>query len=235
MNVKITETSDAIVYTVTEQGTVTPDTLTGMFYQCRDGVYSKSIPKDRLMFPHDLCRMESQYNAFIAQELQPGGRRREDLDRALMWLVSEFRQRQITWWLAGSCALYVRGIAVQPHDLDIMTTKTEIVKIRDVVFPYIVEPFHHVEDWVVKGFGVLDYGYRIDVAFDPEDRVDAEGPVDFGPYAAQHVECVAWQGESIKVPPLALHLRSNEIRGRHERVAQIRRYLSQTDGPFIDA
>lgn len=227
MNVKITETPESIEYTVIDPGSATEAMLTGMFYQCKDGRYSKSYPRDRLMFMHDVRQMERNYNAFIARELQPENRPIEDLRLALQWIAAEFQHAQIAWWLTGSAALYVRGIAVHPHDVDVMTFKTEIEKVRNAVFPHIVEPFHHVQDWVVKGFGVVDYHYRIDIAFEPEDWVDGQGSLDFGPYAQQHLETVRWERFSIKVPPLTLHLRSNELRGRQDRVEQISRYIQK--------
>jgi hypothetical protein len=227
MNVNITETAEHIAYTVIDPGSTTEAMLTGMFYRCQDGRYSKSFPRERLMFPHDLPQMERNYNAYVLRELQPERRPIADLALALEWIAAEFQHAQIDWWLTGSAALYVRGIEVHPHDIDVMTFKTEIAKIRNVVFPYIVEPFHHVQGWVVKGFGVVDYHYRIDVAFEPEDWVDGQEPLDFGPYAQQHLETVLWQGFSIKVPPLVLHLRSNELRGRQDRVEQIAKHLLQ--------
>lgn len=225
MNVNITETAESIEYTVIDPGVATEAMLTEMFYHCQDGRYAKSYPRDRLMFAHDVAQMERNYNAFIRRELQSEGRSLADLMLALRWICTEFQKHQIDWWLTGSSALYVRGIAVHPHDIDVMTFKTEIDKIRKVVFPYIVEPFHHVQEWVVKGFGVVDYHYRIDVAFEPEDWVDGQERLDFGPYAQQHLETVRWQGFSVKVPPLALHLRSNELRGRQDRVEHIVNHL----------
>jgi hypothetical protein len=131
----------------------------------------------------------------------------------------------VRWWLAGSGALYVRGLKVKPHDLDVMTYKTEIEALRELVLPHTVEPFHHVTGWVVRGFGVVNYRYRIDFAFEPEDWVDGQGPLDFGPYAEAHIELVNWHGHEILVPPIELHIAPNEARGRQERVALIREYL----------
>ena len=227
MKVRLTETPATIEYTVLEQGDVSNETLQGMFYTLQDGQYHKGYPKDRLMFAHDLARLETNYNAYLPHELHQENRTLADLDVALLWVISEFKKRDIRWWLTGSGALYVRGMAVKPHDLDVMTFGSEITAIREVVTPYIVEPFHHVTGWVVKGFGILNYGYRIDVAFEPEEWVDGNGPADFGPYAQANLEPITWQGETILVPPIELQLKSNELRGRDERVKQIRQYMGK--------
>lgn len=74
---------------------------------------------------------------------------------------------------------------------------------------------------MVRGFGVVDLGYRVDYAFDPELWVDKPEPVDFGPDAAAHTREITWHGRKIRVPPLELHLPANRVRGRASVVAQI--------------
>lgn len=227
MKAHIAETPEQIEYIIIDRDDVSDETLPEMFYTLQNGQYRKGYPKDRLMFPHDLTQLESNYNAYLPDELNQERRTLAKLDTALHWVITEFKNQNIRWWLTGSGALYVRGLAVKPHDLDVMTFKSEIAAIREIVTPYIVEPFHHVTGWVVKGFGVINYGYRIDVAFEPEEWVDDNGPADFGPYAQKHLETVTWQGETVLVPPIELQLKSNEVRGRNERVAQIRHYMDK--------
>jgi len=226
MKIQICETEEQVQFRVIEREGLSDDTLQAMFYGLQVGVWSKSYPRAALMFPQDLVRMEANFNAYIESELHQERRSLADLDAALEWLCAEFEQRGVRWWLAGSGALYARGLAVKPHDLDVMLEKSEIEKIRAMVAPYIVEPFHHVTGWVVKGFGVVDYRYRIDFAFEPEEWVDGQGPVDFGPYARERVELVTWRGHEILVPPIELQIAPNEARGRSERVDLIRQYLA---------
>ena len=228
MKVHIAETAENIEFTVLERADVSDETLQGMFYALQDGVWTKGIPKDRLMFPQDLAQMERNHNAYLETELHQEKRTPANLEAALEWVCAEGQRRGIRWWLTGSGALYARGLAVKPHDLDVMTFKSEIEKIRELVGPYIVEPFHHVTGWVVKGFGVVDYRYRLDFAFEPEEWVDGQGPVDFGPYAQAHLEPIVWRGYKILVPPIELQIMPNEARRRHERVALIREYIEST-------
>lgn len=227
MKIQIHETDEEIRFRIIECEGLSDETLQAMFYALKDGVWSKAYPKTALMFPQDLAQMENSYNAYIETELHQGKRTQADLDAAMEWLCMEFKQRGVNWWMVGSGALYARGLAVKPHDIDVMLDKTEIEKIREMVAPHIVEPFHHVSGWVVKGFGVVNYRYRIDFSFEPEDWVDGQGPVDFGPYAQERVEPVTWHGHEILVPPVELQIAPNEARGRHERAALIRAYLGK--------
>jgi hypothetical protein len=226
MKTSIAETATTIQYTVIDREGASEENLQALLYSLKDGQYIREYPKDKLMFPQDLMQMEQNYNAYTLVELHQEKRSLADLDAALEWLCTEFERCGVRWWLAGSGALYARGLPVKPHDIDVMTFKTEIEKIRPLVAPYIVEPFHHVTGWVVKGFGVVDYRYRIDIAFEPEEWVDGQGPVDFGPYAQAHVEPVVWHDHKILVPPIERQIAPNEARGRQERVELIKKYLS---------
>jgi hypothetical protein len=228
MKIHVTETGELIQYTVVEREGLSDESLRAMFYEPKDGIWSKGIPRERLMFPQEPALLEGNYNACIEYELHQERRTRADLEAALAWVADECARRGIRWWLAGSGALFARGLDVTPHDLDVMTWKSEIEAIRELVAPHIVEPFHHVTGWVVKGFGVANVHHtRLDFAFEPEDWVDGQGPVDFGPFAVEHLETVDWQGRKIRVPPVELHIAPNEARGRHERVARIRAYLAE--------
>jgi hypothetical protein len=229
MKIQIAETIEDVEFTVLDRENVSEEILSGMYYALQDNVYRKGYPKSALMFPQDLQQMEKNHNEYLVDELDQDKRTLAGLDTALEWLCDEFKQRDVRWWLVGSGALYARGIDVKPHDLDVMTYKTEIPKIREMVAPYIVEPFHHVSGWVVKGFGVVNYCYRIDFAFEPEDWVDGNGLSDYGPYAQAHVEPIQWHGREILVPPIELQIAPNEMRGRHERVALIREYVKSAN------
>jgi len=107
-----------------------------------------------------------------------------------------------------------------------MTYKTEIRKIEQAFGQHAVEPFQHVADWVVKGFGVVYFNGRIDIAFEPEETVDEYGRVDFGIYAMNHLETIHWRGHSLKVPPVELHILSNRRRKRTNRVQLIEEYIA---------
>ena len=50
--------------------------------------------------------------------------------------------------------------------------------------------------------------------------------MDFGPVAQQQLENISWQGEPIRVPPLALQRSVNARRGRSDRVEAIDAYMN---------
>ena len=233
MKINLIETDTQIKFVVPEQEEASAEVLKGMFYEFQDGVFQKSFPKAALMFDHDLSQLEANFRAHIADLHNPDKMTLQDLEAAFDWIAGQFAENGIRWWLTGSGALYVRGIPIKPHDLDIMTFKSETEKILAIVSPYIAEPFHHITDWVLKGFGVVYYRYQLDIAFEPEAWVDGRGPADFGPYAQTHLEKVCWRGHEILVPPVELHLAPNKARGRLDRVKLIEDYMARRQGRSI--
>ena len=217
--IRIIERDGTLVYRVEARGVLLPETLQAMLYQEVDGTFERTYPP-RLLFPHDPTALEKRYTHFLARELQ-GSPSTSALDAALEQLCDQLHAAGITWWLAGSAALYVQGFDVLPHDIDVLTSLTQLESLVPIVAPHVVEPFHDSTGWVVRGFGVADMGYRVDFAFDPEPWVDQKGPVDFGPFAATHTREITWHGRTICVPPLELHLPANRARGRDALVSQI--------------
>lgn len=83
MKIQITETAEAIQFTVLEREGVSDETLQGMFYAPKDGVWTKGYPQSALMFAQDLAQMERNHNAYIESELYQEKRAPADLEAAL--------------------------------------------------------------------------------------------------------------------------------------------------------
>jgi len=223
VKIQVSREGNAFVYKVSDCSGVSESELKSMYFE-RDenGIYRRIYPAS-LMFDHDGQLLETNYNNYLLdKEKNIHKNDRNIIDNTIEWICSVHENNGIKWWLAGSAALYVRGIDVLPHDIDVMTYKTEIMKLKGSVENYISEPFHHVTNWVVKGFGVVYRQYRIDYAFEPEEWVDGNGYLDFGPYAQSHLEKIKWNDHTIFVPPLELHIKSNFDRGRIEIVNKIK-------------
>ncbi len=148
-------------------------------------------------------------------------------ERALSEFADRVEGTGADWWLTGSCAVCVRGIPLNPHDVDIMIASADVPLFNEIFADDLIEPLIPCSGWVAKDFGVIFRHARIDIASDPQAFVDTPEPVDFGPYAGEHLEEVRWQGLTLKVPPLALSLNVNKKRGRTERAETIAHYLAE--------
>lgn len=47
-------------------------------------------------------------------------------DAALYEFVSKLEGADIDWWLTGSSAVCIRGIALNPHDVDVMVASADV-------------------------------------------------------------------------------------------------------------
>ncbi|MTI79475.1 MAG: hypothetical protein FH758_01130 [Firmicutes bacterium] len=146
-------------------------------------------------------------------------------EEALYEFVKKVNGKGIGWWLTGSCAACIRGIKLNPHDVDIMINSKDVDRINDVFDGYIIEPIVDTNGWLTKDFGVIFLHARIDIASDPLACLDDPEPVDCGPYARANLEEITWRGYVIKVPPLELQLNVNRRRGRLDRVKLIEEYI----------
>lgn len=149
-------------------------------------------------------------------------------DKALFEFSRAVDGTGIKWWLAGSCAVCLRGIPLQPHDVDIMVESADVDLISDIFSDYLIEPIVDTEGWVTKDFGVIFRHARIDIASDPQAVLDDPGPIDCGPYARANLETVKWRGLKIMVPPLRLSMNANQRRGRRDRVEKILKHIHET-------
>jgi len=229
MRASIQDEGDEFRFVVEDADVATAELLRTQFYPEVDGRFEKRFRPDDLLFPHDFRAIEARWTRYL-REARDRCATPAVVEGALAWIADRHAEAGIDWWLTGSAALYARGLDLLPHDIDVMTYLREANALAPVVEGSIVEPFQRVSDWVVKGFGAIDRGFRVDYAFEPEVWVDGQGIVDFGPYAERHLEEVAWRGRMVRVPQLATHLRSNEARGRHDRVALIRAAMGHVGG-----
>lgn len=201
--------------------------LQSQYYSLIDGNYVKKYPKnidniEKIKVNFKNCAEEMFMQMGYFKEVQ--------WEKSLLSFIDKIKDYDIDWWLTGSCALCLRGIAVKPHDVDIMLNSKDIDKIKSIFVDEIVEPITSYKGWVVDYFGVLFLNARIDLAFDPQEFVDSPEPSDFGPYAFKNLDTVTWNGTDIKVPPLELQLEANKRRKRYDRVTAIENYLLKRKG-----
>jgi hypothetical protein len=131
--------------------------------------------------------------------------------RALEEVVS--RAPADGWFLAGSAALAVRGVAVEPRDVDLVAFDDEscaqlAAALEDVLVEPLVGGGRLGECW----FRAFSHA-RIECVGGPHASHDKPHPSDFGPLAIARLATVRWRGWDVRVPPLELQLASRQRRG----------------------
>ena len=221
MKTTTAEEADDVLFIVSEFPAEFKKVFEDAYYSLEKGSYVKRFPRDT----PNISRIRDNWVNFAGEMFSQMGRIRiVRWEEALLGFIERIRDSSIDWWLTGSCATCIRGIDIQPHDVDIMLHSEDIAKVNTLFLDCIVEPIRSSKGWVVANFGVLFMGARIDLAFDPEGFVDSPEPADFGPYAMKNLEVVTWKGQRIKAPPLELQRQVNRRRGRDDRVAAIEQY-----------
>lgn len=225
MKITFEEENEVVVFRISDFDQKYENVLKMCFYAQEGDSYTKRYPKSA----RHLEKIMPYYQEH-AQEMfdQVGYFAPIPWEKALFEFSQVMAAKSIDWWLTGSCAVCIRGIPLQPHDVDIMVESADVEKISDSFSDFLIEPIVDTNGWVTKEFGVIFRHARIDIASDPHATLDDPEPIDCGPYALANLEEVNWKGHTIKVPPLHLSLNVNKRRGRENRVEKIIGYLNQT-------
>jgi hypothetical protein len=224
MKISFEERGSEVVFRLDDVEEKYSRVLNDCYYQREGKYYFKKFPKES----KDLSIIQRNFSLYANHMFEQAAcfvpvR----WEQALTEFIKRLNSTNIAWWLVGSCAACIRGIPINPHDVDIMVDSKDVAKIHHRFLDCVVEPIIDTRGWVTKDFGVIFLNARIDIASDPQPAADIPTPSDFGPYAKQHLETVTWNGFKIRVPPLYLYLNTNQQRGRFDRVNLIEEYLAK--------
>jgi hypothetical protein len=173
--------------------------------------FSPSVPRYYERFAGSIERMVMQSARLVRIPWQG----------ALLEFLRRAEGSGLDWWLYGSAALAVRGIDVEPGDIDIRVSDADLLgKIFEDVA---VTPVEHLEGWVAKRIGRAFYEAVIEWLSEPvRTNDDPADPLEYGSLICGRLETVRWRGHRILVPPLPVQLASCEKRGLTDRALLIR-------------
>ena len=142
-----------------------------------------------------------------------------------LWIFAQICEtEQIRWAITGSVSEAVQGVAVEPHDLDIVIHTEDFFKVKKVFIDHMVEPFiDNGGTWVVRYFGrICLRGIMMDIVAD-ESR---------NPENHDYQE-VTWREMPLKVEPLLDRLIIELHRKRGEKVRAFEQYFLEYAGHDI--
>lgn len=139
------------------------------FYQRVNNGYIKAYPRKARY----INRMMERYATYAQQMFdQLGYFAPIPWEKALEQFCSRMEHSGIRWWLTGSYAACVRGINLQPHDIDIMIDSKDVDIMTERFKDVLIEPIVDTNGWLTKDFGVVFMDVRIDIASDPNPVLD---------------------------------------------------------------
>jgi hypothetical protein len=222
MKISFDDVGGEVIYRVSDFDLKYEEVLKGCYYQPDGTGYVKRFPNSCKY----LANMKNRYSVKAKEMFDQLGRFAEvPWQDALKDFCKITNGSQLKWWLTGSCATRLRGIDIEPHDLDVMIDSRDVSRVIELLKDCLIEPIVDTDGWVTKDFGVAFLHARIDIASDPSASLDQPDPADCGPYAKDHLEKVFWEGFEIMVPPLELQLNVNRRRGRMDRVTKIAAHM----------
>lgn len=232
MRVEFTEAGDEVNFELHEVDPSLDSTLEQCFWQQDGGVWHRPYP---VSAPH-LATVRDRFRRHAEEMFQQLAYQRPvPWSDAMIAFADRAQDAGIGWWLTGSVAACVRGIPLDPHDVDIMIDHADVEAVANLFADVTIEPFVDTGGWLTRDFGVLFLHARIDVASDPSERLDDPEPADCGPYARSHLESVHYRGHDILVPPLPLQVAVNRRRGRTARADLLQSHLSAHLAPPASA
>ncbi len=171
----------------------------------------------------DVARIFANFSYRLVEMVEQSARQRPVLwDVALEEFVDRVQETDLHWWLYGSAALAVRGIDIDPGDLDLVVDDPFLA--GDLLTDLLVEPVTRAGNWVAKWTGRAFHGALIEWLSDAHPT-GSSPPREQEPAAAAYLERIVWRGRTVTVPRLELQLAVAESRGLHERSALIREAL----------
>lgn len=139
---------------------------------------------------------------------------------ALCEFVDRVHDSGLEWWLYGSAALAVRGVAVEPGDVDLHVDDAYLA--GELMADLLVEPVTRMGGWVAD-VGGRAYAGAIIEWLSGAQTSDSDPPHEQDDAARDHLELIVWNQRKIPVPSLDLQLAVAKRRGLDTRAALIRR------------
>lgn len=134
-------------------------------------------------------------------------------EKALNFLVPGMKKLEVDWYVHGSAAMALWGIAVEPKDLNVIVPNySDYEKVRDHFFSLAIRPFERCENWLMSGLGDIFVEATIGFAFCNQE---------LEPYDLSKLEKIVYKGEEVYISSLEMLKQDNEHFHRPDRVQKI--------------
>src|SRR5262245_6232877 len=206
---------DAAHFVVTTRDPICQERLVHMGWQpAGDNVYVRTLSASG-----DVTRIHENFRRHIKEMVLQSARLAPvPWEVALEEFLARVSGTGLDWWLYGSVALAVRGIKLVPGDLDFAVDDAHHA--GRIFHDLLAEPVTGPLDWVAKWIGRAFHGALFEWSAQATPAVES-APNEFGRWAANRLETIAWRGHLIPMPRLDVQLAVTVQRGLTGRAAMI--------------
>ncbi len=140
-------------------------------------------------------------------------------EKALNRWMDAVRPLNLSWYVHGSAAMALWGLAVEPRNLDILLPNlSDMERVRELFRKQTLFPIERCGDWVMGGGGELFLDAPVSVYF----HNSSQEPFDMG-----RLEKLIYREETIYLSTLEMLKQDNFRYGRPDRVQLIENRLRQ--------
>lgn len=222
MKIEVYEESKNFVFQLSNLSYEEKNVLEDDFMMKEGDVLYKTFSKETANIEIISKNFQSNFERVV---LQRSGKEKANWQSSLKIVCEKLKNKDVNWYVSGSCALALRGIEVQPKDLNLIFDLKDLEVVKELFKTETVLPIIHCDDWVLEEIGALYIESSVDVAFGLKDILNEPEPLDSSPYSMNNLEDIEWNGYTIKIPPVHTSLNINKRRKRLERVKLIEEYM----------
>jgi hypothetical protein len=211
---------DWVRFVVRTDDTLSQDRLMKMGWSREeDGRFSR-----RLSNTGPVERIFENFTFHLEEMIEQSARHRPIAwEDALVEFMDRTQGRSVQWWLYGSAALAVRGIDIEPGDLDLAVDDPWLV--GALLDDKLVEPVTRMHNWVAAVGGRAFHGALIEWLAGAHPT-GLTPPSEQEPATRAYLELIPWRGRRVAVPRLEVQLAVAERRGLTARIELIRRAIA---------
>jgi hypothetical protein len=147
----------------------------------------------------------------------------EKVYKTLAFLLKEFKANKVNWVLVGSLNLFLQGVNVEFHDIDIFTDKEGAKRINKILKDHIIQPINFSETEIFRSYrGIFKINdCLVDVVTDLQFR--PSGTSDwFISSGLSKVEIFKYKDLQLPVTPLKEEYQAYINMGRSEKAKKIK-------------
>lgn len=153
----------------------------------------------------------------------------EKVYKTLSFILKELEANKINWVLIGSLNLFLQGVDVEFHDIDIFTDKEGVSRINKIFRYYVIQSISFSETEVFKSFrGIFKINdCLVDVVTDLQFRPSRDSKW-FRSTGLDKVEAIRYKDLLLPVTPLKEEYQAYINMGRLEKAKKIKDMLKET-------